>query len=560
MSRRNNYIIMAIATLVLSVAFLAAPMMKPVHATGEATYVFEGDGTVDGSKEFVIPAAAGENHDITIVFTGLSETAELVDITFDRVTEDQVVPNVQKGANDRSGLLGETAVAGVDETRTFSVAAIDGDIKVTVNGKCKVKSLTAVKQAPKTAGEKVTVYSLGDSLVQTYSARYAPQAGWGQTLSLFFNDNVIFDNRAIGGRSTGNFMRQGRLNAVLCDIKPGDYVLIEFGHNDATSSNKDRFVSPNDFRWNLIDVYIKGIRDRGATPILVTLCNRNQYIPGGDFSVSFGDYVKAMKKTAEEADALLIDLNAYTVEYFTQLGKTYGTGVTSDIIYNHGIPGAYEGDYAGGIVDNTHLQYYGAKVVSAYITEQLSKMNLPGLSENYVPIVVTEVPKVPTGIEEKVYEGHLSRIKWADDETADFYHVQVAEVVETTVEGVETPVYALAGEFTSAGYTTIEDFAYLEAEEGHRYAYKITAYNAAGQSEESKVFSFGLLTDEGESIIPEPETTEAETTTASGSQGSGFFDSPLDMLKIAFYAMLPFIIGTVCALIALAVKNRKEKK
>ena len=62
-------------------------------------------------------------------------------------------------------------------------------------------------------------------------------------MELYFNDNVKFVNRALGGRSTGNYLRQGRLNQVLCEVVPGDYVLIEFGHNDADTSKVDRFVS-----------------------------------------------------------------------------------------------------------------------------------------------------------------------------------------------------------------------------------------------------------------------------------------------------------------------------
>lgn len=561
----NNFL--AVAVVILSITMLGyTAYATPLSANGAIIYSYEdnNEGIIDGSKDFVIPANAGDNLDIEIVFTGTSDAGDTISIAFDRVTDDQIVPNTQKGAEDRSGLLNETVKKGTKETRNFSVAAIDGDITITVTGNGQVLSIKAVKQEAKTAGDKVTVYTIGDSLVQTYSARYAPQTGWGQTLSLYFNDNVNFVNRAIGGRSTGNFMRQGRLNEVLCEIRPGDVVLIEFGHNDSNSSNGDRFVSPRDFRYNLEDVYLKCIRDRGGIPVLVTLCNRNQYNPKGEFTQSYGDYVDAMIKTAEATNTLLIDLNAWTLEYFEKLSKELGAGVTSDIIYNHAIAGAYEGDYAGGVSDNTHLQYYGAKLVSGYISEQLKAMNIPGVSEHYVPLTVTKAPAAPTGIEEKKHEKHLSRIKWTASENADYYKVMVAEVVETTIEGVTTPVYALTGEYTLAGYTTIEDFAYIDAEEGKHYAYKITAINAAGESAESNVFSFGLLTETGESIIPEPETTttEPETTTAATTT-PGPLDTPAGMFKILFFATLPFMIGIVFGVIALffkSLKNRKTRK
>ena len=561
MKKRHHYIL-AFAVMLLSITMLGSlAMATPLYANNELLYSYENntEGIIDGSKDFVIPANAGENFDIEIVFTGTSDAGDTISIAFDRVTDDQMIPNTQKGADDRSGLLNEAVKKGTKETRKFSVAAIDGDITITVKGKGQILSIKAVKQEAKTAGEKVTVYSIGDSLVQTYKAKEAPQTGWGQTLSLYFNDNVIFDNRAIGGRSTGNFMRQGRLNEVLCDIRPGDVVLIEFGHNDSNSSNADRFVSTRDFGYNLEDVYIKGIKDRGGIPVLVTLCNRNQCGPKGEMTQSYGNYVDATIKTAEATNTLLIDLNAWTLKTFEALNFELGVGTTSDIIYNHAIAGAYEGNYSGGVSDNTHLQYYGAKLVSGYISEQLKAMNIPGVSEHYVPLTATDIPAVPTGIEEKKDEKYLSRIKWTANENADYYKVMIAELTQVPTECATQPVYALAGEFELAGYTTIPDFAHVYAKEGKHYAYKITAINAAGESAESVVFSSGLLTETGESIIPESETTIIETdTTVAATPGP--LDTPAGMFKILFFATLPFTIGIVFGVIALLIKSLKNKK
>lgn len=463
------------------------------------------DGLVEGTKEFVIPAAAGENFDIEITFSGNGADGVL-SFAYDRVTEDQMVPNVDRDADDRSGLINESVREGEEQTRSFSVAAIDGDIVITATGNGRVSGIRAVKQAAKAPGEKTCVYTVGDSLVQTYAEKYAPQTGWGQTLPLYFDESVTFVNRSLGGRSTGNYMRQGRLNEVLCEIAPGDCVLIEFGHNDATSGNKDRYVSVGDFKKNLADVYIKAIRDRGAVPILVTLCNRNQYRSTGEFMVSFAEYVEAMRETAAETNTLLIDLNAITVEYFTRLNQELGVGVTGGIIYNHAIAGAYEGEYAKGVTDNTHLQYYGAKLVGGFVAEELHKMNLQGVSEHYVPMTATKAPEAPKGIAEKKYEGFVSRITWMPAEGTDYYKVLAAEVVEKTAadpaagEDASVTTYGLAGEFETVGYTVVCDFAYKNAKEDKHYAYKVIAVNAAGESPESKFFSFGLplITEDGQ--------------------------------------------------------------
>ena len=527
---RRKRIIAAIG--ILGIILAAGNMDCPVYAAqggqlkaensdaqDTVVFTYEEDGVVDGEKEFIVPAAAGENFEIEITFAGNGADG-VMSFAYDRVTEDQMVPNKDSTADDRSGLLNETVKEGQQQTRSFRVAAIDGDIVIKAAGQGRVLSIKAVKQAAKTPGEKASVYTIGDSLVQTYTASYAPQTGWGQTLPLYFDENVTFVNRALGGRSTGNYMRQGRLNEVLCDIAPGDCVLIEFGHNDASSGNKDRYVSVADYKKLLAEVYIKAIRDRGATPILVTLCNRNQYLRAtSEFMVSFPEYVEAMRETAAETETLLIDLNAITVEYFTKLNLELGTGITNGIIYNYAIAGAYEGEYAKGVRDDTHLQYYGAKLVGGFVAEELQKLNLQGISEHYVPLKTPEIPKAPEGIAEKKYEKFVSRITWTPCEGADYYKVLVAEIVEknaqgdgaaaggTAVDGVpaagsdgsaatETStgsgIYELAGEFELAGYTAVCDFAYTDAKTDKRYAYKVTAVNAAGESQESEIFSFGL--------------------------------------------------------------------
>lgn len=516
------------------------------------------EGLVEGTWEYVIPAQPGENFDIEITFTGSISADTTLSFAYDFVTDDQMVANVQKAdSSDRSGLLNETVTKGKEDIRNFSVAAMTGDIVITASGQGKILSINAIKQNAKTKGDKATVYTIGDSLVQTYAAKAAPQTGWGQTMELYFNDKVQFVNRALGGRSTGNYLRQGRLNQVLCELVPGDYVLIEFGHNDADTSKVDRFVSTANFKENL-KLYIQAIRDRGATPILVTLCNRNQYIAATDeFRVSYPEYVNAMKVAAEESEALLIDLNAITVERFHSLIKEFGKNITNEIIYNHAIAGAYEGDYAKGVADNTHLQYYGAKLVAGYVSEELQKLNLAGLSENYVPLAVGEIPAAPTNITEKKVSGFVSRIKWNASEGTDYYKVLVAEIVESNpeVEGVPVadaePVYALAGDFTVAGYTTVCDFSYKDAEEGKHYAYKIVAINAAGESEESEIFDFGLLPEEKEDDGQPGGDNDTQDDKADSEKDGGINPAVIAVIAVAAVAVV------VAVIIIIKKKNKK---
>lgn len=568
---RNTKKIMAIFMVAVGIFVMAGAADNIVKAAKNPEDIIfktfkDDEGLVEGSWEYVIPAKPGENFDIEITFTGSISADTTLSFTYDNVTDDQMVANVQKAdSSDRSGLLNETVTKGKEEVRSFSVAAMTGDIVIIASGQGKVLSINAVKQNEKVKGDKVTVYTIGDSLVQTYSERYAPQTGWGQTMELYFNDNVKFVNRALGGRSSGNYLRQGRLNQVLCEIVPGDYVLIEFGHNDADSSKADRFVSTPNFKENL-KLYIQAIRDRGATPILVTLCNRNQYIAATDeFRVSYPEYVNAMKAAAQDTDTLLIDLNAITVERFHKLIKELGKDITDEIIYNHAIAGAYEGDYAKGVADDTHLQYYGAKLVAGYVAEELQKLKLTGLSENYVPLVVEKVPAAPTNITEKKVSGFVSRIKWNASEGADYYKVLVAEIVEVvktdsaesdskaeaaSVE-YEEPIYALAGDFTIAGYTTVCDFVYKAAEEGKYYAYKVVAINAAGESEESELFDFDLL--------PEETASDEQPGTDEGARDDKDDEAKDGGINPAVIAVIAVAAVAVAAVVIIIVKKKNRK-
>lgn len=530
------------------------------------TYTYEGDeGVVEKNKEFVISAQAGANYEIEITFTGTGLENEVLSFYYDKATEDQTVPNVIEGATDRSGLLDEPVKAGEVQVRTFMVAALDGDITIKGHGSGKVLSIKVTMQMPKEAGEKVTVYTIGDSLVQTYSSRYEPQKGWGQTLPEYFSDDVSFVNKAIGGRSTGNYLRQGRLNEVLCSIVPGDYVLIEFGHNDANSGNGDRYVTVANYKKNLADIYIKAIRDRGATPILVTVCNKNEYKRDtSEFIVSYPDYVEAMRQVAEETDTLLVDLSAITVEKFTELNKKWGQGVTGGIIYNSALPGIYEGDYANGASDSTHLQTYGAMLVGGYVAEALKDMELPGLSEYYVPAEsATIAPAVPTDLTERVYEKTPCRISWTAVEGADFYQVFLAELVEVPSVDGSSSTYSIDGEFKVHGYTTVPEYAYRMAEKDAHYAYKVVAVNEAGTSPESEIFTFGLTLAGPEVEATAEPTAEPEAEAVEDSAQGTTTSNPIAIMwkVLGLFVLSVFgFVGLMVLVSRFSNRNNSEEE
>ena len=200
----------------------------------------------------------------------------------------------------------------------------------------------------------------------------------------------------------------------LLNIKEGDYVLIEFGHNDASKDKVDRYTSVEDYKIYLKDQYIKAIEQRGGIPVLVTLCNRNDYnVTTGKFNVSFERYVVAMREVAEETGTLLVDLNAMTVEAFTELNEKYGVGITEAIIFNYADAGQYTGAYADGVADNTHLQKYGAQLVGGFVAKGLCDLGIDVFKDNYIAKETNkEKPEAPTGLEIQSQIRTLRKIGW----------------------------------------------------------------------------------------------------------------------------------------------------
>lgn len=224
-----------------------------------------------------------------------------------------------------------------------------------------------------------TVYIAGDSTAQTYRAGYHPQAGWGQTLPGFFTPNVTVANHAIGGRSSRSFIEQGRLAAIHQAIRPGDYLCVQFGHNDATVSNPERYTSPADYKEYLRDDYIRATRARGATPVVVTPVSRRSYNTStGEFNVSFPAYVDAARAVAAEERAPLVDLSELSRVFLTKLGADASKGLFLWLA-----PGQYP-NFPNGVQDNTHFQTKGATEMSRLVAKAVSGLGLP-LSGEVIP-------------------------------------------------------------------------------------------------------------------------------------------------------------------------------
>ncbi|WP_298459105.1 fibronectin type III domain-containing protein [uncultured Cellulomonas sp.] len=311
-----------------------------------------------------------------------------------------------------------TRAAGQTLEMSFDIAVVDGQLNLELAGTAaNLASLVITQKSPREAGAEPTVWVTGDSTVQTYTADFAPQAGWGQMIDRFLSDDVTVENKAIGGRSSKNFISQGRLDEVLLSIRPGDYLLVQFGHNDNSYGVDDRYAAPGDYA-EYLRTFVDGAVQRGATPVLVTPVSRRSFDAAtGAANVSFPQYVEAATALAQETGTALVDLSASSRAYLTEIGPEAATSV-----FLHVPAGVYPGR-PNGTTDDTHFQEYGAIQMARLVAADLAELEIP-LAEEVVQVEPpAQVPDQPVGLVAGSVSNAGAQLTWDAVEGADIYQV-----------------------------------------------------------------------------------------------------------------------------------------
>jgi lysophospholipase L1-like esterase len=208
------------------------------------------------------------------------------------------------------------------------------------------------------------LYIAGDSTV--VDQYYEPWAAWGQMLPRFFLPGIVIANHAESGETTKSFVAEHRLAKIMTTMKPGDYLFIQFAHNDM----KPGAVPLDEYKKLLTD-YIAQTRAKGATPVLVTSMNRRTFDDAGKITNSFGPYPDAMREIATQQKVTLIDLNAMSKTLFEAMGPE-GTLKA----FMHYPANSFPGQTAA-IEDNTHFNSYGAYELARCIVHGIRETNLP---------------------------------------------------------------------------------------------------------------------------------------------------------------------------------------
>ncbi|WP_329619946.1 rhamnogalacturonan acetylesterase [Streptomyces sp. NBC_01255] len=206
-----------------------------------------------------------------------------------------------------------------------------------------------------------TVFLAGDSTAAQKYADAAPETGWGMALPFFLHKGLTVANHAVNGRSTKSFLDEGRLDAILTAIRPGDLLLVQFGHNDQKTADPTRYTEPWTTYQDNLRVFVEGARTRGALPVLATSVERRRFAADGTALRTHGAYPAAMRETALEADVPLLDVEALSLALWQRLGpeatKTYFNWTATE-------------------QDNTHFNPPGAVEVARLVAAELLRTHV----------------------------------------------------------------------------------------------------------------------------------------------------------------------------------------
>ena len=230
-------------------------------------------------------------------------------------------------------------------------------------------SLMAFVSPPK----KLKVYLIGDSTMCEYEPTRAPITGWGMPFKYFFDSSVTIDNRAKGGRSTRTFISENRWQPIVDALQNGDYVLMQFGHNDEAKEEKykDRYTPVADYKTNLAK-FVLETRAKGASPVLITPVSRMRF-KNGVAQETHVEYAAAVYEVAKQYNVPLIDLDKKSRDLYQQMGEE-----NTKLLFMQLTPGEHP-SYPEGQKDNTHFNEYGAR--------RIAELVLQGLKEAKVELV-----------------------------------------------------------------------------------------------------------------------------------------------------------------------------
>lgn len=236
--------------------------------------------------------------------------------------------------------------------------------------------------------KRVTIFLAGDSTMSFWSPIHHikdsvtgkitdetyPQRGWGQMLPSFFNSEVSIQNFAKSGKSTLTFATEGFWQKIMDKVQAGDYVVIEFGHNDESKASFPRFTTPAEYGANLRK-FVSDVRGKSAIPILCTPVSRRKF-EDGKLVDTHKLYSDEVRKIAKEENVLFIDMQKKSAKRIMELGE-----IESKKLFVYIEPGVKLSNPKGR-KDDTHFNELGATVLAEEFVKGLKELHIDALTKN----------------------------------------------------------------------------------------------------------------------------------------------------------------------------------
>lgn len=224
--------------------------------------------------------------------------------------------------------------------------------------------------------KKITIFIAGDSTASIKETKAYPETGWGMPFVYFWDSSVTVVNKAKNGRSTKTFISEGLWQSIIDNVQEGDYVIIQFGHNDESKEKKERYATPDTFMMNLTR-FINETRAKKGIPVLFTPVSRRKFDNAGMAQETHAEYSALVKQVAAQEKVIFFDLDAKSRELYQQMGKE-----NSKLLFLQLQKGEHP-NYPDGKEDNTHFNELGARLIAQMILQAL-KEQVSDLSQRVI--------------------------------------------------------------------------------------------------------------------------------------------------------------------------------
>jgi lysophospholipase L1-like esterase len=212
---------------------------------------------------------------------------------------------------------------------------------------------------------------IGDSTASVYDADLYPRMGWAQPLQEYVRAECAeVQDKALSGRSSKSFFDEGAWTPIRAALQEGDFVLIQFGHNDEKRDDPARYTEPFGSYQDHLSMYIDDTLAARATPILLTPIERNKW-SSGKLSDTHGEYPEAVRQLAQMRQVSLVDMTALTHAHLEDIGQSAASKLFMNLA-----PGEFP-NYPSGNADDTHLQDKGAHVIAEIALDELVRQGSP---------------------------------------------------------------------------------------------------------------------------------------------------------------------------------------